>query len=116
MYVTGLLPCAAAVWRFWILSWGLWEDGFYDRERKNYFHTILSDLRAVLREKGNGDILIKTHNSIAVDASRLECDSYRFLEGDPKAVNSYRRDYLPCYSWAEFSVGVFEQGVSNGLL
>lgn len=92
----------------------LWEDGFYDRKRKNSFHTILSELRAALREKGIEDILVKTHNSIAVDVNRLECDSYRFLEGDPAAVNSYRGDYMPCYSWAEFSAGVFQQ-CSNSL-
>ena len=91
----------------------LWEDGFYDRKRKNYFHTVLSDLRATLREAGIEDIMVKTHNRIAVSADRLECDSYRFLEGDPKAVHSYRRNYLPSYSWAEFSAGVFEQKISE---
>lgn len=86
----------------------LWEDGWYDRERKNYFHTILTDLKATLKQAGIEYVLVKKHNSIAVDASRLECDSYKFLKGDPVAVNSYRRDYMPNYSWAEFSVGMFE--------
>lgn len=91
----------------------LWEDGSYDRERKNYFHTVLADLRMTLREYGIEDILLKQRNSIAVDVNRLECDSYRFLEGDPRAVNSYRRDYMPSYSWAEFSAGIFEQTISG---
>lgn len=86
----------------------LWEDGWYDRERKNYFHTILTDLKATLKEAGIEHVLIKKHNSIAVDASQLECDCYKFLKGDPVAVNSYRKDYMPNYSWAEFSVGMFE--------
>lgn len=86
----------------------LWEDGWYSRERKNYFHTVLADLRATLKEAGIEAVLVKTHNSIAVETSLLECDSYQFLKGDPVAVNSYRRDYMPSYSWAEFSVGMFE--------
>lgn len=87
----------------------LWDDDRYDRERKNYFHTILTDLRVTLKDAGIEKILIKSHNSIAVDAKLLNCDSYRFLEGDPIAVNSYRCDYMPNYSWAEFSVGQFEK-------
>lgn len=86
----------------------LWEDDRYDRERKNYFHTVLAELKTVLKEAGAEDILRKSHNSISIDADRLDCDSYRFLEGDSRAVNSYRGDYMPCYSWAEFSVGMFE--------
>lgn len=86
----------------------LWEDGWYDRERKNYFHTVLADLKASLKEAGIDHVLVKKHNSIAVDTSQLDCDSYKFLEGDPIAVNSYRRDYMPNYSWAEFSVSMFE--------
>lgn len=86
----------------------LWEDGWYDRERKNYFHTILTDLKVTLKEAGIEHVLVKKHNSIAVDAGQLECDCYKFLKGDPVAVNSYRGDYMPNYSWAEFSVGMFE--------
>lgn len=86
----------------------LWEDGWYDRGRKNYFHTVLTDLKATLKEAGIEDILMKRHNSLAVEVTRLECDSYKFLKGDPAAINSYRRDYMPNYSWAEFSAGLFE--------
>lgn len=66
------------------------------------------DLKAALNGAGIEAVLVKKHNSIAVVASYLDCDSYQFLEGNPAAVNSYRGDYLPYYSWAEFSVGMFE--------
>lgn len=86
----------------------LWEDAVDDKGQKSYFRTVVTDLRATLRSVEIEDILIKGFNHIAVDANRLDCDYYRFLEGDPQAVNSYRRDYLPSYSWAEFSLGVLE--------
>ena len=86
----------------------LWEDGVYNIARKNYFQTIVHDLRSTLRQAGIEHILVKSHNSISVRADEIDCDSYRFLDGEPQAVNSYRHNYLPSYSWAEFSVGKME--------
>lgn len=88
----------------------LWEDAPYDTARKNYFQTVVADLRASLRDAQAEDILHRSRNSLAVVPELLDCDSYRFLEGDPAAINSYRRDYLPGYSWAEFSIASLEHG------
>lgn len=41
----------------------------------------------------------------AIVPDKLDCDYYRFLRGDAAAVNQYRGDYLPQYSWAEFRNG-----------
>lgn len=86
----------------------LFEDGGYDISRKNYFQTIVSELHNVLKRARAEHILLKKRNSFAVDIKAFECDSYRFLEGDPIAVNNYRRDYMICYSWAEFTMGIME--------
>lgn len=86
----------------------LFEDGNYDIARKNYFQTIVSELQSVLKNAGAEHILVKKRNSFSVDTTVFECDSYRFLEGDPIAVNNYRRDYMICYSWAEFTMGITE--------
>lgn len=87
----------------------LWEDKLYDVIQKNYFHQVLHDLRNTLSEAGIEQILIKKRNSLAIDPSQLDCDIYRFLEGDPKAVNSYRQNYLPEYSWAEFGAAILDK-------
>lgn len=86
----------------------LWEDAAGGVGQKSYLRTVVTDLRATLRSAQVEEVLIKGFNSLAIDPNRLDCDSYRFLEGDPQAINSYRRDYLPNYSWAEFSIGVLE--------
>ncbi len=86
----------------------LWEDAMDDVGQKSYFRTLVTDLRSTLRLAGAEDVLVKGFNRLAIDPARLDCDSYRFQEGDPQAINSYRRDYLPNYSWAEFTIGVFE--------
>lgn len=87
----------------------LWEDAAGGGSQKSYYRTIVTELRATLRAAGVEEILRRGYNSLAIVPERLDCDSYRFLSGDPQAVNSYRHDYLPNYSWAEFSVGALEQ-------
>lgn len=86
----------------------LWEDVPYTCSQKNYFHQILHDLRCTLKKAGAEKILVKKRNSIAIDPGSFECDSYRFMQGDPAAINSYRHNYMNSYSWAEFTAGTFE--------
>ena len=78
----------------------LFEDKPYD---KGYFHVILSDLKQALKEAGAEEVLVKSHNSIAIDPDKIDCDYYRFLNGDAQAINSYHGDFLPAYEWADFS-------------
>ena len=65
------------------------------------FRNALSDLRATLRVAGVEKLLIKKRNSLAVDSTQFDCDSYNFIKGDPIAVNAYQGNYLSDYSWAE---------------
>lgn len=80
----------------------LWGDESGKESKKSYFRTIVKGLREALQEAGAEDILLRSWNSLAIVPDRLDCDSYRFLAGDPVAVNSYRHDYLVDYEWAEF--------------
>ncbi len=89
----------------------LWEDGADSAAQKSYFRTIVADLRATLRTAGTEEILVRGHNSLAIVPELLDCDSYRFLEGDLRAVRRYRHDYMPGYSWAEFSIGELEKNL-----
>ena len=68
--------------------------------QRSYYQSLVADLRATLEGAGAGGALAKSWNSLAIDPDALDCDSYRFLDGDPEAVNSYRGAYLPSYSWA----------------
>ena len=43
----------------------------------------------------------KGRNSYAVIPEKIDCDYYRFLQGDPAAVNAFQNDYMAAYSWAE---------------
>lgn len=83
----------------------LFEGGENTPSNKSYYRTLVKDLRDSLAAAGIGDILLRGFNSLAVVPEKLDCDYYRFLRGDAAAVNQYRGDYLPQYSWAEFRNG-----------
>ena len=59
------------------------------------------ELKKVLKQAGIEELLRTSRNSFAIAPEKIDCDYYRFLEGDPIAVNQYHNDYMPVYSWAE---------------
>lgn len=79
----------------------LFEDAGNTPSGKSYFRTLLHELVKALKKAGAEEILRRGWNSYAVMPETFDCDFYRFLEGDPAAVNQYQNDYLPAYSWAE---------------
>ena len=83
----------------------LWEDRPYDRTLKNYVATVVKALKKALCDVGAEDILIKTHNHLAVNIQKFKCDSYDFEKWDVAAINSFRGEYMVDYSWAEFTNG-----------
>lgn len=83
----------------------LFEDAANTVSGKSYFRNIVRDLRQSLRNAGIEGILLRGYNSLAILPDKLDCDYYRFLQGDAEAVNRYRGDYLSQYSWAEFRNG-----------
>ena len=83
----------------------LFEDKPYDMGAKSYFRTILAELKHTLRDAGAEDLLVKNGSLISVNADLIDCDYYRFLEGDAQAVNAYHGEFMPCFSWAEFASG-----------
>lgn len=85
------------------------NDSKNDRAKLDYFRTLVHDIRHTLSQAGVSEILVRSHNALAIRSDMIDCDSYRFLLGDPIAINSYRNDYMIHYSWAEYSVSMFEK-------
>ena len=46
-----------------------------------------------------------------IDKSQVDCDFYKFMDGDVRAINSYTGQYLSEYSWAEFTTGYLDRQV-----
>ena len=82
----------------------LWENTPDSASQRSQLRKLIADLRAAMKECGAEDMLIKQRNVIALDCSKVDCDYYRFLQGDPAAVNLYHGEYMSQYSWAEMTI------------
>lgn len=89
----------------------LFGDTENTQSGKSYLRTLFHELKRALKKVDADSMLLKGQNSYAVVPKNFDCDFYRFLQGDPIAVNAYQNDYLPAYSWAEVRNG--ELGFRN---
>lgn len=80
----------------------LFEEAEETAASKGYFRQLVYDLKNTLKKAGAEEILAKSFNSYAVLPDKFDCDYYRFIQGDPIAINAYHNDYMPAYSWGEF--------------
>ena len=83
----------------------LWEDETDMKAVKHRIRTVISDLRAVLRDLGAENVLIREKRQLAIRSDMIDCDYYRMLNGDMQAVNAFRGTYMLDYSWAEITAG-----------
>lgn len=86
----------------------LWEDEEYDRSRQKNLQVYVASLVKTLQELGIRDLIMKNRQGILINTRIVDCDYYRFLEGDVRAINSFTGQYMSAYSWAEFTVGYLE--------
>ena len=86
----------------------LWEDEEYDRTRQKNLQVYIASLVKSLHAVEVRDLILKNRQGILVNTKIVDCDYYRFLEGDTRAINSFTGQYMGAYSWAEFTVGYLE--------
>lgn len=79
----------------------LWPDESATESRKSMVRTIITELSRTLRQADAEDVLIRMQGGISVDVNRLDCDYYRFLNGDPLAMHAYHGEYMTQYAFAE---------------
>ena len=80
----------------------LFEDEPYDLKQQAYLQKIFSAMMKSLRKIGAEKVVNKSYNNMSVNVDLLDCDYYRFMELDAGAVNSYHREYMSQYYWADF--------------
>ena len=86
----------------------LWEDEEYDRTRQKNLQVYIASLVKSLLAVDVKDLILKNRQGILLNTKIVDCDYYRFLEGDTRAINSFTGQYMSTYSWAEFTVGYLE--------
>ena len=81
----------------------LWEDESYDRPRQKYLDVVIRSLRKTLEDCGAGELLELRQGVLRIRPEVLDCDLYRFFDGDVEAINAYRGEYMSPYSWASIT-------------
>ncbi|MBR7116185.1 MAG: response regulator [Clostridia bacterium] len=91
----------------------LWEDEDYDRTKQKNLQVYIASLVKTLHSVNVMDLILKNRQGILLNTKIVDCDYYRFLEGDTRAINSYTGQYMNAYSWAEFTAGYLDNRVQK---
>lgn len=83
----------------------LWEDEPYTRSKQVHLHKLLEEIDRAIKEAGGKTIIIRSRGAYGVDLARFTCDYYEYQNGNARAVNEYRGEYMTDYSWGEFTAG-----------
>lgn len=92
----------------------LFEEKAYDRAAQKYMDVIIRSLRKTLSKVNAGEILEMSGGLLRVLPEKLECDMYRFMDGDINAINSYRGEYMSAYSWASLTEARIGNALESG--
>ena len=76
----------------------LWQDREPDKSLKQQVRNLIYDINKTLKKYDAQDIIIRENQIIGIDRSKIECDYYNFQMGDPKALQSFRGEYMSQYS------------------
>ena len=79
------------------------EDGVYSRPMQKQLDVVIRSMRRTLEAHGIGDIVEMEKGLLRVVPEKLDCDLYRFLNGEPGAADAFRGEYMNAYSWASLT-------------
>lgn len=85
----------------------LWEEELYDHGKQKQLDVYIRSLTNTLKEYGIEKIVEKSKGVLRIVPERIECDYYKYLEGDKEAINSYVGEFMNSYSWAEYLKDIF---------
>ena len=72
---------------------------------KNIIYQAFKSLRSALLEYGADEVIMTSGGGYCVDPSKIDCDYFRALDGDPAAVKAFDGRYMEQYHWAEATLG-----------
>ena len=92
----------------------LWEEKDYDRAAQKQFDVIVRSLKQTLAQYGIEDLIMIQGGQMRIDQTKVNCDLYRYMKGDMKAVNSFRGEYMNSYPWAEITQAYMIRKAESG--
>jgi two-component system LytT family response regulator len=79
----------------------IWEERAGGGDRMNVYYNALHRLRRVLKNAGDGNMLIATQRGQMVDVDCFTCDYYEWLDGNADVSKKFAGEFLSEYSWSE---------------
>ena len=80
----------------------LWPEEPADAFTKARLRKCVKDLKDVFAAAGASEVIRHQERiGIGLNISRLDCDYYRYLQGDPVAVHQFKGKYMTQYEFAE---------------
>ena len=80
----------------------LWPDRRAGASQKSMVRTLLSDIASTFEGLGVPGVVERDgKGGMRVITGLLDCDYYRYLEGDAQAARSYVGQYMQQYDFAE---------------
>ena len=79
----------------------LWPDKPLTDSLKSLERTVVSEMIRDFEEAGVEGLFPKAKNGISVKIEMLDCDYYRYLDGDQKAIRQFKGEYMTQYEFAE---------------
>lgn len=74
----------------------------YEDDKESYVRNLRSDLNNTFEKLGLSDALIHNGGDVGVNARKIECDYYDYLEGNKSLFHG---EYMTQYSFAEMTLG-----------
>lgn len=79
----------------------LWPDRAADGKTQTLYRVTFHNLMEDLKAAGVEELVVSEGKKKYLEKDLVECDLYRFLEGEEAGLKSYSGDYMKEYSWAE---------------
>ena len=79
----------------------IWDGRDYDKGNASVYRMTLSRLLRTLENAGIEDILRSGSRGKYIDTSKIDCDLYRFYDGDQQIIRGFSGEYMSKYAWAE---------------
>ena len=83
----------------------LFEGDVYSENSSSKYRKALINLEKDLQENGASDIIRRDGRFVNLCTDRVDCDFFRFMDGDPEAVMQFNGEYMSQYSWGEYTLG-----------
>ncbi|MBR6027764.1 MAG: response regulator [Clostridia bacterium] len=79
----------------------LWPEDTVSETRKSHLRVLIAEMTNTFRDIGAEDALIRDRGELGINVSRVDCDYYRYLSGDPYALHQFSGEYMTQYEFAE---------------